>query len=395
VKLYDDVRRLKDGCFSLNEMRLRTPLHALEGINAGQHRGGLRVGHENPFASAQVIDATNIAEYYYAQNPKETWNLARTSDFPNLTPPFQRFWIEARHPSKIVSETHGTVPWEGQERPLRWGALVQAVRIAKDQYPEPVTSKGLEHVPGGNETFQAAGAVSRTGGWILNMCIITDTANVGLDYVWTLVLGIDHDGLLILPDQNPENPKGRATFYSAPEGHLRTLIGEMFTANPETGKVEFSPQGMSPEATCAAHRQIEGIMSDGKFSLTPEEVATDIIGYVKPLLLAICFLHCKNVTRVANDPPPKLQKKHVSRGRPPLCRYYTLKVEPMERVIRPGRVSEPTGITQSFHIVRGHIKRYTAERPLMGKHVGSFFWAAHVAGSKTRGVVAKDYEVAS
>lgn len=45
------------------------------------------------------------------------------------------------------------------------------------------------------------------------------------------------------------------------------------------------------------------------------------------------------------------------------------------------------------HLRRGHFKTYTAEAPLLGKHVGRFWWSPHAAGSKELGVVLKDYEV--
>ncbi len=48
---------------------------------------------------------------------------------------------------------------------------------------------------------------------------------------------------------------------------------------------------------------------------------------------------------------------------------------------------------QRAHLVRGHFKTYTEDKPLMGKYIGTWFWPPHLAGNREKGVVLKDYEV--
>jgi len=48
----------------------------------------------------------------------------------------------------------------------------------------------------------------------------------------------------------------------------------------------------------------------------------------------------------------------------------------------------------ALHRCRGHLKRYTEERPLFGKYVGSFWTPPHLKGSAKNGVTLKDYAVA-
>lgn len=48
---------------------------------------------------------------------------------------------------------------------------------------------------------------------------------------------------------------------------------------------------------------------------------------------------------------------------------------------------------EAAHMVRGHLKTYTEEAPLFGRHVGTWYWPPHVRGSETDGQIVKDYRV--
>jgi hypothetical protein len=43
--------------------------------------------------------------------------------------------------------------------------------------------------------------------------------------------------------------------------------------------------------------------------------------------------------------------------------------------------------------VRGHFKTYTAERPLLGRFTGTYWWQPHLAGKNTSALVEKDYAI--
>jgi hypothetical protein len=49
----------------------------------------------------------------------------------------------------------------------------------------------------------------------------------------------------------------------------------------------------------------------------------------------------------------------------------------------------------TLHRVRGHFKTFTAERPLMGKHVGTCWWGWQLRGdpNPNRGIVTSDYQI--
>jgi len=43
--------------------------------------------------------------------------------------------------------------------------------------------------------------------------------------------------------------------------------------------------------------------------------------------------------------------------------------------------------------VRTHFKKYTADAPLFGKHVGRYVCGMHAAGGAQQDVVVKDYDI--
>lgn len=114
---------------------------------------------------------------------------------------------------------------------------------------------------------------------------------------------------------------------------------------------------------------------------------------VYPALLAISFMHCKNVTLKKQAIPKglvkKAQKKH---GYTPV-RYHVLDIEPMKKVLRYEGNAEKTGLKMALHICRGHFKDYSKGSGLFGKYQGLYWWDSHVRGSIEEGVVVKDYNV--
>jgi hypothetical protein len=301
------------------------------------------------FEGATVLVADNVTEYYYAVSDREVWEL---EDFPNVAPPFSTFFIETRRPTCIRSE--GVIlDWnqcrnpghpKTATRPTRWGAWItvldrRAARLMDD----------------GSDELVAAGA----GKWVIGVTLWLDTGLVADSlgepiWTWTFVVGAN--GLMV---RNPKHPSG-AGFSSIPLGWVA-------------------------DSLYAATRI---------FDATPEALASELFGYLKPLFLALCFLHCKNVKQVVHTPPPKLVKARAKRGRAPLCTYRVLDIQPMRKVlVREGGGESGEAGRRAFHIVRGHFKSYTAEKPLLGHSVGTWWWPMHVAGSKRQGVVVKDYTV--
>lgn len=43
------------------------------------------------------------------------------------------------------------------------------------------------------------------------------------------------------------------------------------------------------------------------------------------------------------------------------------------------------------HLARGHFKTFTEDAPLLGKHVGTYWWGRQLRGQEGRGVIEKTY----
>lgn len=111
-------------------------------------------------------------------------------------------------------------------------------------------------------------------------------------------------------------------------------------------------------------------------------------------LLALSLMNCKNVTTQesgrVNIGRSGADKRRGKAAR--TLRYHT--------IILPGGGSEREGAghatthrAAAIHRVRGHFKTFTTERPLLGKHVGTYWWGWQVRGSKDSGLVVADYQL--
>ena len=110
--------------------------------------------------------------------------------------------------------------------------------------------------------------------------------------------------------------------------------------------------------------------------------------------MTLALLHCKNVRTEERVPDPGLQKHRMVLGKPPAATFKTLVIDPMRGAGASGSAGAGTGPARAYHLVRGHFAVYSAERPLFGKHAGTFFVPAHVRGSAEAGIVLKDYALA-
>lgn len=112
--------------------------------------------------------------------------------------------------------------------------------------------------------------------------------------------------------------------------------------------------------------------------------------------VAIGFMNCRNirVDEVEPDPLPRSPKaRRRSAKKPERLTHHLIRL--------PG-ATPPRGLQQAqtaagsavpLHVVRGHFKTFTAEAPLMGKHVGTYWWHPTVRGLREHGQVQTTYEV--
>ena len=109
--------------------------------------------------------------------------------------------------------------------------------------------------------------------------------------------------------------------------------------------------------------------------------------------LSLILLNTKNIVTQEETPPVKLNKKRIKKGKQPLFTYHTLRLK-LPGKSRKGNTSAGNGDnTTRLHLCRGHFKTYTAEKPLLGRFTGRYWWQPHARGNKDQGVVQKDYKV--
>lgn len=103
----------------------------------------------------------------------------------------------------------------------------------------------------------------------------------------------------------------------------------------------------------------------------------------------IGLMNCKNVTTERHERPARKLKKS-RRQRADRLDYHTV-VLPGSR---GGSDGSANGLdTRGLHKVRGHFKHFTAEKPLLGKHTGTYWWGWQARGNKRYGEVKSDYRV--
>ncbi len=121
-----------------------------------------------------------------------------------------------------------------------------------------------------------------------------------------------------------------------------------------------------------------------------EKIVTIPFGALQSFLT---LLNCKNISTVENDPPTKLNKSRIKKGKQPLFTYKTLVIKPTSK---RQQSLEAQGLWENrIHLCRGHFKEYTQDKPLFGKFTGRYWWQPSVRGRSEKGVVLKDYELRS
>jgi hypothetical protein len=119
MRLYDQISTLPDWHRYLTQLLGDEGTHSIE----------------LALRQAVVIVADNVAQYYFSGTDQETWDL--TTDFPNVAPPFARFWIEYRYPRLIVSEVTGASRTPRELHELTVGALVTSLDLQENTKPPP------------------------------------------------------------------------------------------------------------------------------------------------------------------------------------------------------------------------------------------------------------------
>lgn len=109
-----------------------------------------------------------------------------------------------------------------------------------------------------------------------------------------------------------------------------------------------------------------------------------------PIIYTIGLMNCRNVGMKKETFKSRRSSPQARKAEPKL-EYHTI-VLPQPKA-RRGESLGGSHADPRIHKVRGHFKTYTAERPLLGKHVGTFWWPWQVRGNADNGATLTEYEV--
>lgn len=110
---------------------------------------------------------------------------------------------------------------------------------------------------------------------------------------------------------------------------------------------------------------------------------------------AIKLLNCKNITTITKEGPATINERRKREGKPPYTSYKVLKlpIGDQQRVVTGNQNNDKNECLTRLHVCRGHFKTYTEDKPLMGRHTGTYWWPQMLKGKKENGQVIKDYKL--
>jgi hypothetical protein len=173
-----------------------------------------------------------------------------------------------------------------------------------------------------------------------------------------------------------------ATGEGIPQEAKWILWGEIFIDYGEKGRNLQGPHGPTFFALDQDGALIERPWMQSFAAPENSDYMKALITWFYPALLAVCFLHCKNVvTRDEAVDKPLAKKYHAKTGNWP-TKYKTLVIEPLKQILRTQGRSAEVGVQRALHICRGHFADYTQGAGLFGKYHGRFWIPATVRGTQ-------------
>ncbi|MCT7369410.1 hypothetical protein [Mycolicibacterium llatzerense] len=142
-------------------------------------------------------------------------------------------------------------------------------------------------------------------------------------------------------------------------------------------------------------RGVDGgdILGLGALRGDSSKVTAELCDVFWEALLCIGWMNCRNVEVKQHDRSKNVAGSVRKRARniAKSLDFHTIHLPGVE-YDSDGNV---TGSSQDrrLHRVRGHFKTFTGEAPLLGQHVGTYWWGWQVRGNRDNGVVVSDYQV--
>lgn len=300
------------------------------------------------------MEITPAATWFLKDTKQEYWDY--TDDFPCIIPPSPLTWLEFEAPDRIESEER--VVENHQLR--RSGIMAVTHELDVDARLEALTHDHLLRYMSkldGNRSEESIFSAERSGRDVYQAAAIAKGILPRWLTVWNLIAE---------PMAGDEvYAFGLYGMYLDEQGRVIKGLNACITGMPQRAQEEIRAK------------------SDGKF---------DFFADLLPYMFALSISHCKNVATIEQPVPAAVAKKRVRRGLPYFT-YRILDIKPVQRAASDKSASPGSETQRALHFVRGHMKTYTADRPLFGKYTGSYWWHMHRAGAMEAGVADKSYRV--
>lgn len=295
------------------------------------------------------MEITPAAKWFLAESDKEHWEY--TDDFPCIVPPSPLTWLEYEAPDRISSSERTVI----NSVLRRCGCLALTLEVQPEARPRALSDDLL--LP----YMQSLDGESRKGiDWAgdrsLRQSYIEKAQEAALlprwITIWNIVLML-HTGELVT--------LGLYGLYLDEQGRVIAGLNACITAMPASF-YEDAPADY------------------------------DVFSDALPFMFALSLTHCRNVTMSDMAVPAAVAKKRAKKGTVSLT-FKVLDIKPMRQKLARPTKGGSSDTKNAMHFVRGHMKHFSAEKPLFGKHTGTYWWNLSVRGDEAVGTASKEYQV--
>lgn len=324
---------------------------------------------------ATIVVADNVVEYL-SSNPE--WVTRDRADFYGVRLPWESAWIEA---------SIGNVANEDLQVVRRMGTYASKMAV----YVTHETDRLLRCVFFGKRSDADMVALLREGlgseRWVAGSFALESDANGDL-------CGIHADksdlAFEYVAERRRHLLRGQIREQADAEAYYRSLLKD----------ADWMSDEEQSKRTARLKTLIENTNRSLEVDINSHASSADICGAMEACrgfgvavtCMVMAFLNCRNIVRVESPIAPRRVKDKIH----PVVRksrFYTLRVQPTTQVTDRDSAGDPKADAKlPEHIVRGHFKRFTAERPLFGRIVGQFWWTPQVRGDRGLGRIEKAYE---
>lgn len=300
-------------------------------------RGVLRGKLLSFLRQATAFRANNVAKFYY-ESPRENWPLE--SAFPGCIPFADRVWIEYKVPETI--NIGGKIQRRAQ------GELFVAL-VCEDGTEAFLRSKEMQE----------------------DYVRLTGKAVPPLPEIMGLkdkLSGCRYEVLVVVPHAEPIVLGWMCIFVKKEVGATPIL--------DKNGHTLFA-------------------INKTKFS-SPQMGADTVFEFARIGLLSFSMASCRNIRIV--DVPQEKPVGNREKRRSSVCAARIVELCVTKPVVKkngaleqPGQLDLTTHEPLSRHMIRGHFKTYTPEKPLFGDRIGTYWWSQQWRGDDSAGVIEHVY----